>query len=214
MPTAILNLVKLNENVDYTFLIPLAILYILIFWLIVSIWVYIDSKRRIKRKRYRVLIFLLNLFFGLPFMLLYLLARPYDSEEVDEISGGGVNVPIINFVGKEGIVMALELKISPTSLVNKDSVYDANMRIGVNIETPQLVDIQKVEAPQVGKNENVEIKKNDKKSFIQLLKNIFEFKGEDDKTTSVGSEESSSLTDESKKNSVKQKKKSNKKRNR
>lgn len=214
MPTAILNLVKVNENIDYTFLIPLVILYFIIFWLLVSIWVYIDTKKRIKRKRFRILIFLLNLIFGLPFMLLYFLARPYDNEEVDEISGGGVNVPIINFVGKEGIVMALELKISPTSLVNKDAVYDANMRIGVNIETPQSIEALTKDIPKI---ENEEIKvdeKNNKKSFVKLLKNIFEFKGEE-KTAETSKDETSIDTkDENRKFSMKQKKKSNKKRNR
>jgi len=214
MPTAILNLVKINENIDYTFLIPLVILYFLIFWVIVSVWVYIDTKKRIRRKRTRVLIFLLNLIFGLPFMLLYLLARPYDNEEVDEISGGGVNIPIINFVGKEGIIMALELKISPTSLISKEAVYDANMRIGVNIETPQSIEALKNNLPKIEDKEIKVDEKSHKRSFVQLLKNIFEFKGEEKTLDSSEDEESTAIKEENNKFSIKQKKKSNKKRNR
>lgn len=214
MPTAILNLVKINENIDYTFLIPLVILYFIIFWVIVSAWVYIDTMKRIRRKRTRVLIFLLNLIFGLPFMLLYLLARPYDNEEVDEISGGGVNVPIINFVGKEGIIMALELKISPTSLINKEAVYDANMRIGVNIETPQSIEALKNNLPKIEDEEIKVDEKSHKRSFVQLLKNIFEFKGEEKTLDSSEDEVSTDVKEENNKFSIKQKKKSNKKRNR
>jgi hypothetical protein len=200
MSSVILDLVKLNEKIDYTFLIPLVILYFIIFWLIVSIWVYIDTKKRIHRRRYRFLIFLLNIIFGLPFLLLYLLARPYDIEEMEEISGGGVNVPIVNFVGKEGIVMALELRMSPTNMLNKDSMYDANMKIGVSIETPKSQEDKpiKIDATQVkdeskdaivDTNQNKE-KEVAKKGLVNFIKNLFEFKNEDNKLEAMDKDKS------------------------
>jgi len=216
MSSAILDLVKMNEKIDYTFLIPLVILYFLIFWLIVSLWVYVDTKKRIKRKRFRILIFFLNLIFGLPFMLLYLLARPYDNDEMDEISGEGVNVPIINFVGKDGMVMALELKILPTGLVDKNVAYDANMRIGVNIESPHIIGPKKVEIEKV-EEKIIPIKEENKKdrfNIVQYVKNLFEFKDSDNKKEDEKDKNDDESKDEDRNASKKMKKKANKKRNR
>jgi hypothetical protein len=214
MPSAILNLVKLNEKIDYTFLIPLIVFYFLFFWLLVSIWVYIDTKKRIKRKRFRIIIFFLNLIFGLPFMLLYILARPYDNDEMDDISGGGVNIPIINFVDKEGIVMALELKILPTNLIKKDTIYDANMKIGVNIESSKIIEPQKLESSQVTKAAVVEEKKIIKKSFIQSIRNLFKIKKEENKPIITENTESTNTREDGKNIPKMNKKKFNKKRNR
>jgi len=138
MPSFILDLVKFNEKIDYTFLIPLVLGYILLFWFLVSIWVYTDTKKRISKKGIRILFLLLNLIFGIPFLLLYLLARPYDNEESEQIRGeGGINIPIVNFVGKEGIVLSLELKMHPGTY-NKEVIQqrpDAQLKIDVNMDT-------------------------------------------------------------------------------
>jgi hypothetical protein len=149
-------------------------------------------------------------------MLLYLLARPYDNDEMDEISGEGVNVPIINFVGKDGMVMALELKILPTGLVDKNVAYDANMRIGVNIESPHIIESKKIEVEQVEKKDIIisELKKVERFNFIKYIRNLFEFKDSDNKSEGEKDKASDEDKDEDKNTSKKMKKKSNKKRNR
>jgi hypothetical protein len=135
----ILNLVRFNEQIDFNLLIPIVILYVLAFWFIVSIWVYIDSKVRYESKKKAVLLAILNQIFGLPFLLLYILARPFipeeqPSEHQSGYEGGGVNVPIVNFVGKEGVVMSLQLSINSQSLVpnsqNPEMTIDVNFSSG------------------------------------------------------------------------------------
>lgn len=134
MNELILNVIKINEKLDYTLFIPLVLVYVLFFWLIVSIWVYSDSKLRYKDKKKAFLLAFLNLIFGLPFLLLYILARPFEigDDLIDDKKTedrGGVNVPIVNFVGKEGIVMSLELKINAKELASEDS---SEMKIDVS----------------------------------------------------------------------------------
>lgn len=140
MNDLILNLVRFNEEVDFTIVIPLTILYFFIFWVIVSIWVYIDSKPRLKSKKRAIAVALLNQIFGLPFLLLYILARPFDESELlhvkeednDRKMNGGVNVPLVNFTGKDGVVMSLEIKINPENINEKK---DTEMKIDVSFDS-------------------------------------------------------------------------------
>lgn len=144
MNDLILNLVKFNEGVDFTVLIPIIFLYLAIFWLIVSVWVFMDSKSRLKSKKKGIALAILNFIFGIPFLLLYILARPFDDSEIlldlkdDEAEHaknaayGGLNVPVVNFMGKDGVVMSLEIKINPKSM---DAVNDSEMKIDVSFDS-------------------------------------------------------------------------------
>jgi hypothetical protein len=176
MPSFILDLVKFNEKVDYTFIIPLILGYILLFWLIVSIWVYTDTKKRISKRRYRILFFLLNLIFGLPFLLLYLLARPYDNEESEQVAGvGGINVPIVNFVGKDGILIALELKMSPgtfspESVQNRDNTR-LKVDVSLNTEDDNSIEIkEQKDIAQKALPANAKTNPVKKRSFLDIFK--------------------------------------------
>jgi hypothetical protein len=137
----ILNIVRFNEGIDFTILIPLIFLYILAFWFMVSIWVYSDAKHRLTSRRKAFALAFLNQFFGVPFLLLYILARPFAPEELrSEEEGistrGGVNVPIVNFTGKGGVVMSLELKINSEQFATQGN---SEMTIDVNFD-PKDVD--------------------------------------------------------------------------
>jgi len=175
MSSTILDFIKLNEKIDYSFLIPLAVLYVVGFWILVSVWVYIDSKKRIERKRNRVLILICNLVFGIPFFLLYLLARPFDREEQEEINDA-INVPLVNFTGKDGILMSLELKISPSLVAGgATSSFDAKMK--VEVETS---DKFKTEEKITEKIDPVVIpmSKPQKSNVINLFKGLLKSKEE------------------------------------
>jgi len=142
MSSVILDFINLNQNMDYSIIIPAVILYLLIFWVIVSGWLYFDAKRRYRSSKKALIIALLNLVFQLPFLVFYLLVRPYDGEEqfmeteaanaAEQSLAGGVNVPLINFTGNDGVVMTLELKINPSKLATESH---PEMKIDVNFES-------------------------------------------------------------------------------
>lgn len=126
MPSFILEFVDFNETMDYGVIIPLIFIYLLIFWLIVSGWVAYDAYKRYGSKLRAAGIFFLNLIFGVPFLILYLLMRPIDEEyESDPIA----TVPMVNFVGKEGeVVMTMELHINSKKV---DVAQAAEMKVDV-----------------------------------------------------------------------------------
>jgi len=123
----------------------------------------------------------------------------------------------------------LELRMSPTNMLNKDSMYDANMKIGVSIETPQSKENQpiKIDANQVKEGDKEGIvnknpnKENEvaKKGFLNFIRTLFEFKNEDneieatDKDKSMVTKEGKQKTEDNKQAPKKSGKKS-KKRNR
>ena len=137
MPAFILDLVKLNENLDYTIIIPCVLGYVLLFWLLVCFWVYTDTRKRIVKRRFAFIFFFLNLIFGIPFLMLYILARPYDKDESEQVGGGSVNIPIVNLIGKDGLVMAIELKMNPGNIKQLaiPSNEDAHLKIDVSLDT-------------------------------------------------------------------------------
>ena len=132
MGEAILSFIQANQNVNYSFVIPLIIGYIIVFWVIVSVWLYHDAKKRFKGRKMPALIALANFIFQVPFLLLYLLFRPADEEYSELYSQGGVNVPIVNFLGKNGIAMSLELKINNNSLMPENA---SEMKIDVSFDS-------------------------------------------------------------------------------
>lgn len=135
MSSAILDLLKINQNVDYTFIIPLIVIYFFTFWLIVCGWVLADAKKKMKSVRKGVLMAVLNFIFGFPFLMLYLLIRPIEGEDEDSVGNdqiGGVNVPIVNFVGKDGVVMSLELRINSDKVATEKA---SEMKIDVSFQS-------------------------------------------------------------------------------
>lgn len=132
MGDALLSFIQANQSVDYSFIIPLVIGYMGLFWIIVSVWVGYDATKRYKGKKLPALIGLGNLVFGVPFILLYLLFRPIDDDYSDSGSQGGVNVPIVNFLGKDGVAMSLELKINHNTLMPDNA---AEMKIDVSFDS-------------------------------------------------------------------------------
>jgi hypothetical protein len=157
MATVLLNLFKTNEGINYDIIIPLAIGYVLIFWLVVSGWVLYDAKKRYKNRKIIWAIFVLNVVFGIPFFLLYLLFRP-DSEEIFAggitESEGGVNVPLVNFVGKEGVVMSFQLKINSEKL---SPTEESEMKIDINFATDDA-NKQLLPARSEVKVDNIDVK--------------------------------------------------------
>lgn len=173
MNDLILNIVRFNEQIDFNIIIPFVILYVLAFWVIVSVWVYLDSKVRYESRKKALLLAVLNQIFGLPFLLLYILARPFVPEEQSGEQGssdnGGVNVPIVNFVGKEGVVMSLQLSINSASLAS-NTYQNPEMTIDVNFNS---TDADKVLIEKRNQNKELEYKVSKTAKFAEKIRSIF-----------------------------------------
>lgn len=189
MPSLILDFLDFNKNIDYGIIIPLAFLYVFIFWFIVSGWVYFDSKKRTKNKVKGLLIGFGNLIFGVPYLILYLLIRPSDFElEADLLSeaSGGVNVPVVNFVGKDGMVMSLELRINSAKLAQENA---SEMKVDVSFDSQDdkkkiddkndKKDNDEIVITQTVKGQKLETVSNSFKGRINKLKRVFSGKRKD-----------------------------------
>ncbi|MFQ5492597.1 MAG: hypothetical protein ACE5DX_00340 [Candidatus Dojkabacteria bacterium] len=128
-----LELIDFNSEVpDYSIIIPIIFLYLFVLWTIVSIWVFFDAKKRFESIPVAILIAILNLFLQFPFLFVYLLIRPHSQEDFDDWIDGGVNVPVVNFTGPEGVEMSFELRVFPKRLATDK---DAEMRIDVSFDS-------------------------------------------------------------------------------
>lgn len=138
-------------------------LYIGFLWLLFSFWVFIDAKRRYKKRSVAIVFFLVVLIFNFPALVFYLITRPEDEGEfvvlpADQLHNRGVNIPIVNFIGKDGKVhFGFEMKIYTPELLESNP----DMSIDINWNSNKA-EFQKVE-PEVVKVENVTVKEDAKK---------------------------------------------------
>jgi hypothetical protein len=132
MQRLIVDLIDVNKDIDYSVFITLFCSYLLILWLIISIWVGTDAYKRFNNRNIAIIFFLLTFFLNFPVLIFYFIVRPetqYDSYE--EWETGGVNVPVVNFVGNDGVEMTLELKINPSKMTQAP----ADMKVDVSFES-------------------------------------------------------------------------------
>ena len=133
MSDVIVNLIELNENIDYSAFMTAFCSYLIALWLVISIWVGVDAYRRFNNKTVAFTFFLLTFLLNFPILIFYFIVRPeFKYEDFEEWETGGVNVPIVNFRGKDGSVsMVLELKINPIKIASEQS----DMKIDVSWES-------------------------------------------------------------------------------
>lgn len=129
MTDVFLGLIDFNEDIDYATFVSLFCSYLLLLWLVISLWVGVDAWRRFNNKFLAIGFFLLTLVLNFPILIFYFVVRPdHKYEEVDEWESQGVSVPIVNFIGKDGVDMVLELKMHPSKLASDVS----DMKIDVS----------------------------------------------------------------------------------
>lgn len=172
MINAFVDFINFNRGLNYQVVLVLFGLYILLIWLIVVLWAYFDAKKRYVNPIHQILIGLATFFLGIPFVLLYLLIRPdelYDDGVGEaEYQRGGVNIPMINFVGKEGVEMTLTLNISP----KVSQVRPTDLKIGVSVEPNEdKFEIKEVER-LVEATEKIEDTADSGKKVGGLLSNL------------------------------------------
>lgn len=132
MSDAAVNLIDLNEKINYSVFMTLFCSYFILLWMVISIWIGVDAWKRYGNKSIAFTFFFLTFILNVPMLILYFVVRPEEKYEYyDEWETGGVNVPLVNFTGKQGVEMVLEMKLNPVKLATKQ----ADMKIDVSWES-------------------------------------------------------------------------------
>lgn len=109
--------------------------YLLILWLLVPIWVFIDSKKKFNSNFISTVFALLVLPFNIPGVIFYVIIRPDDSQSGGSDDSGIINIPIANFTSnKDEIIMGIELKING-SLIDKSKRNDINLNVSIDSDS-------------------------------------------------------------------------------
>ncbi len=168
------ELIDVNKGVNFQIIFGLIIAYILILWIIVVLWTYFDARKRYPNEIYPFIMGLSTFFLGIPFLVFYLLIRP-DKEEYsafpdfDEPTKGGVNIPMINFVGEEGIEMTLNLSVSRKVKDLKPN----DLKIDLNIEpSDSKFEVEQIEEINEMIDETKELAGAPKRARRNVMENI------------------------------------------
>lgn len=157
MSEFILNLIKVNESIDYPLIIAVVIAYFLFIWLVICGWVFFDAKKRYGSFLTPILYFLFVLFGNVPAAIFYIMIRPEHTLEEDyyinlALSGEKELRPIV-FDGDRGFDLTLNISVQP-----KQSEEDKH-KMMMNVEwVPQRVEKeqsvktqQRISTPRKGK---------------------------------------------------------------
>ncbi|MEI7578855.1 MAG: hypothetical protein WCJ58_02320 [bacterium] len=158
----LLNFIDWNQGINYSKVALIIFGYFGLFWFAISFWVIRDASQRGVNKFLAVFIGLANFFLFVPFLIVYLLLRPHFTEDFDEWHEGGVNMPIVNFTGEQGIEMSFEMRIHPKKLAK---VNNTDMKIDISFDSqdPKKQLMSPVVVNLNSENEKVKIKKEKKK---------------------------------------------------
>lgn len=129
----------LESQINYQVILLGIALYLASVWVMFSLWVFIDARKRFNNMLAAVLLSLFVLPFNLPGLIFYLIIRPEEDILGSDLAfdgvAGGVNVPLVNYTGRDGeVVMALNLQLSPRSNPNADM----NINVGWTSGQEQL----------------------------------------------------------------------------
>jgi hypothetical protein len=179
----------LNSSVDFNQVGMIFIVWILALWLVFCVWVYMDAKKRYKTKNFgffwAAAVFILNF----PALVMYFIVRPENEENhviyfANEGSqpNGGINVPLINFTGEDGVVQ-LSLSLSLNKNIGENVHFDVKVNdtdkykvqekeVSVEVQ-PEIVsaDVSTEIAPQVTSKVTVSSIKNTTNKFKNKVKN-------------------------------------------
>ncbi|MEO6728460.1 MAG: hypothetical protein ABIM99_00910 [Candidatus Dojkabacteria bacterium] len=165
-------------SIDFAKIFIFVAIYLLVLWLLICVWVYNDAMKRFKAMHLAIIFFMLCLVLNFPALIFYLIIRPESEEEHvfymhsdEEASNlGGVNVPIVNFIGEDGFKISLQLKVANPK-ADKDSNLDINLDWKSNDESMK---VQEAPKKEIKVEETVVVKENkqeNKPGFTAKIKN-------------------------------------------
>lgn len=164
-----------NEGINFYAIFMCIVIYMVFFWVAVSVWVYTDAKKRYRspKNAFWIAFAVFILFF--PALILYLAVRkPYPEEYMDmlDFNDGGVNVPIVNFVGDKGIQMSFELNIHPDHDFSKNN-NDMKVDVQWKSQNPNMKKIENSSNNEVNKPKKSDSKSGGLSSFLSGWKKKF-----------------------------------------
>lgn len=110
-------------------LLVIILFYLAALWLMFCLWVFIDAMKRFRSLPISIILTLLTFVFNFPALVFYLIIRPEDPTLDGYASEGGVNVPLMNFVGNDGEVQfSLNLKVNPKYQPGADMDVNVNWK--------------------------------------------------------------------------------------
>ncbi len=162
----------LNSTLNFNEIGKYFLIWLAALWVVFCVWVFVDAKRRYKSTAWGAFFFFAVLILNFPVLVLYLIIRPENEEnhviylanDSSSSVSGGVNVPLINFTGEDGLVK-LSLSLSMSKGVNEDVMFD----IKVNDQDKfEITEPKKEETLDVAVNVEPSTEKVSKKTRISL----------------------------------------------
>lgn len=181
-----IDAIEFNKDLPFTQILTCVVIYFVLFWFAVSVWVYRDAQRRYVNSDPRTPILIAFMVFILffPALVFYLAIRPSDNDlDFVGYGDGGVNVPIVNFVGKDGISMSLEINIhkSPEQI---KSLNGMRLDVSWDSDNKDMQIVSKQEGDEKTKSEfwiKVDEKLSVIKEKVQNIKSKIKNKNESSK---------------------------------
>lgn len=141
-----LNLLEVNEGVNYALIIALVVGYVFFTWFVVTVWVFYDARKRYEGVFFALFFSLFILPLNVPGLICYILIRPEHTLEEDYYInlalGGERELRPIYFDGDKGFDISLNLSVQP-----KQAEEDKHKMV-MNVEwLPQRLPISRREKP-------------------------------------------------------------------
>ncbi len=127
----LLNLLKVNEEINYSLIVAIVFSYFFLIWLVICIWVYFDARKRYVSGITCVCFALFVLVFGPPALMFYIMIRPEHTIEEEyyinlALSGEKESKPIY-FDGDKGFDISINLSVQPRE--NDKGQHRMDMRV-------------------------------------------------------------------------------------
>ncbi len=131
MGNAFLDLIKVNEEINYTAIISIVVGYLAIIWFVVCIWVYYDANKRFRNFITPWLFLVFVLVFGPPALIFYIMIRPEHTLEeeylMDLAMSGEKELQPIRFDGNKGFNISLNISVEPKKGTDKKNEMNMNV---------------------------------------------------------------------------------------
>lgn len=126
-----LDLINVNENLDYSLLVSIVVGYFFIIWFIISLWVFFDARKRHSSVMLCILYWFFVFIFGPPALIFYIMIRPEHTLEEDYLMNmalsGEKDVRPIYFDGEKGFDISINLSVQPKE--DADGKHKMNMNV-------------------------------------------------------------------------------------
>ncbi|MBU0975926.1 MAG: hypothetical protein ABIE03_03380 [Patescibacteria group bacterium] len=204
----LLDLIKVNEDVNYSFIISLFVGYFFIIWFIISLWVFFDAKKRHSSVVLCILYWFFVFVFGPPALVFYIMIRPEHTLEenyyMNLALSGEKSVRPIYFDGNKGFDISINLSVQPKE------AEDSEHKMYMNVEW--FPNDQK--GAELGKprkrGESIRIIKKGFVTFVNKIKELPTKKSKSKKENKPKEKDTDKLSKESTKSKGKNKSKRNK----